>query len=208
MAVQGSSEHGTDVMWIHTVYKLADVTVLLSCLRTHMIPVRDDEAESQRKAKSRQARQTRRATQVWARHEEQNMQHYMLKLNYILFHMTSAFTLHFFRVLHFQSWWRQRKPSVHQSWTWDQMRCVDPLKESVFREENPALLHWCRISCLRNTRVSSWCGNIWMRWTQIQLLSNVFFTAIIQLHDGVIFVDGWRLFPRVHYVVSTQNMNS
>ncbi|KAK2885868.1 hypothetical protein Q8A67_016705 [Cirrhinus molitorella] len=32
-------------------------------LRTHMIPVRDEEAESQRKAKSRQARQTRRATQ-------------------------------------------------------------------------------------------------------------------------------------------------
>lgn len=133
---------------------------------------------------------------------------YMLKLNYILFHMTSAFTLHFFRVLHFQSWWRQRKPSVRQSWTWDQMRCVDPLKESVFREENPALLHWCRISCLRNTRVSSWCGNIWMRWTQIQLLSNVFFIAIIQLHDGVIFVYGWRLFPRVHYVVSFHNMNS
>ncbi|XP_016366839.1 bone morphogenetic protein 7-like [Sinocyclocheilus rhinocerous] len=32
-------------------------------LRTRMIPVRDEEAESQRKAKSRQARQTRRATQ-------------------------------------------------------------------------------------------------------------------------------------------------
>ncbi|XP_056304686.1 protein phosphatase 1 regulatory subunit 12B-like [Danio aesculapii] len=32
-------------------------------LRTHMIPVRDEDAESQRKAKSRQARQTRRATQ-------------------------------------------------------------------------------------------------------------------------------------------------
>lgn len=33
-----------------------------------MIPVRDEDAESQRKAKSRQARQTRRATQVWCRH--------------------------------------------------------------------------------------------------------------------------------------------
>ncbi|XP_021325569.2 protein phosphatase 1 regulatory subunit 12B isoform X1 [Danio rerio] len=32
-------------------------------IRTHMIPVRDEDAESQRKAKSRQARQTRRATQ-------------------------------------------------------------------------------------------------------------------------------------------------
>ncbi|XP_058618373.1 protein phosphatase 1 regulatory subunit 12B-like [Onychostoma macrolepis] len=32
-------------------------------LRTRMIPVRDEDAESQRKAKSRQARQTRRATQ-------------------------------------------------------------------------------------------------------------------------------------------------
>ncbi|XP_065142427.1 protein phosphatase 1 regulatory subunit 12B isoform X3 [Paramisgurnus dabryanus] len=38
--------------------------MMQDCLfRTHMIPVRDDEAESQRKAKSRQARQTRRATQ-------------------------------------------------------------------------------------------------------------------------------------------------
>lgn len=34
------------------------------CNRSYLAPVRDEEAESQRKAKSRLARQTRRSTQV------------------------------------------------------------------------------------------------------------------------------------------------
>lgn len=40
-----------------------------TCERTYLAPVRDEEAESQRKAKSRLARRTRRSTQVKKRNQ-------------------------------------------------------------------------------------------------------------------------------------------
>lgn len=51
-----------------TVSKEQDTVVSVqgSPLRSYQMPVRDEESESQRKARSRLMRQSRRSTQVWA----------------------------------------------------------------------------------------------------------------------------------------------
>lgn len=53
--------HKITCLEVHIQKNLISV---LTCFRSYLTPVRDEEAESQRKARSRQARQTRRSTQV------------------------------------------------------------------------------------------------------------------------------------------------